>query len=227
MILDICNLINNSLKKELNVSHLNGKCDAYVVEASQVGSKMKKAIKDGFNATYLSDAEYVIGCLMKKEETPIEEPKDDEEEENTGSENSEENNDTEENNAEQSSQDNDEEVNESIKVQDLTKSMLSIPKIKKAKSCNETQKKEPSKKDDDKETDDGDKIEEAETEATGDKLKLKLQEVIRRALQIKDKNEKVTLEELPDFREGYDVFFVKLSFKSKKENKEKTSAVEN
>lgn len=82
--------------------------------------------------------------------------------------------------------------------------------------------KEAEEKKDDEETKDEEKsenknkkIDEADTEASGEDLKQKVRKAIQRAFNIKndDTENQVELINLPEFKEGYNVYFFKLSFK--------------
>lgn len=57
---------------------------------------------------------------------------------------------------------------------------------------------------------------EAETKATGDDLKAKIRKSIAYTFGIED-NGKVDIYDLPDFLEGFNVFFTKLSLKTKRD----------
>lgn len=122
-----------------------------------------------------------------------------------------------------------EEVNESMKIQDLTKSMLlpvkgsskkapkaSTPKsspkncTKKEEKCTKCEKKCAEKKTEKKETK---KVEEAETQVTGDELKLKVQKAVARVFDL-DKD-KVELVDVPDCVEGYNVYYFKITFQER------------
>jgi len=232
MVLDIASFLTSTLQKQWKTNHLDKKSDICVVETSQVGRRFRAAVEKEFTKTFLNDAEFVAAITCVKAAPELEEPVDekpaDETPETTSGGGAE--------TSDPKDAGGDEELNESVKVQDLTKSMLSIPKgcaKPKAKKCVSETEKSKKKEDDGKEKADPkkdepkkdektadpeteEKVEEAETEATGDKLKLKVQEAIKTALQIKDVNQKVDLEELPGYQEGYDVYFVKLAFKTKK-----------
>lgn len=235
MVLDIASFLTSTLQKQWKTNHLDKKSDVCVVEASQVGRRFRAAVEKEFTKTFLNDAEFVAAITCVKATPEPEEPKDENPtDENPVEETPEKTSDDTET-SDPNGAENAEELNESMKVRDLTKSMLSVPKgcaKPKAKKCvSETEK---SKKKDDGDEENADpkkaepkdeksadpeaeeKVEEAETEATGDKLKLKVQEAIKTALQIKDVNQKVDLEELPGYQEGYDVYFMKLAFKTKK-----------
>jgi len=198
-----------------------------VVKADQVGEKFKNAVKKAKNAQYLSDADLVLVFQTPKNASPEEEF-------------SEKVSDTDgETEIEVSAK---EEVSESLKVQDLSKSQGLKP-VKPSCGCkcgkkkspvkeeeeNPAPRKRPSKKDLEKKDpgkeqapeDDSqeqaplekkDPVEEAEMEATGDKLKVKIADVIRRVLYL-PKNEDVEMVDLDGYSEGNDVFFTKLSFK--------------
>jgi hypothetical protein len=247
MVLDIASFLTSTLQKQWKTNHLDKKSDICVVEASQVGRRFRSAVEKEFTKTFLNDAEFVaaITCV-RASQAPEGEPKDEPRE--TPDAGSEETADTQVEKTPVETSDSTEDLNESMKIQDLTKSMLSVPKgvaKPKAKKCvsetengdkkedkDDTEKSDPKKaekkygkkeepkseKTPDPETSAPEKenVEEAETEATGDKLKLKVQEAIKTALQIKDVNQKIDLEELPNYQEGYDVYFVKLAFKTKK-----------
>lgn len=122
-----------------------------------------------------------------------------------------------------------EEINESMKIQDLTKSMLlpvkgsskkapkaSAPKAspknctKKEEKCTKCEKKCAEKKTEKKETK---KVEEAETQVTGDELKLKVQKAVARVFDL-DKD-KVELVDVPDCVEGYNVYYFKITFQER------------
>lgn len=242
MVLDIASFLTSTLQKQWKTNHLDNKSDVCVVEASQVGRRFKAAVEKEFTKTFLNDAEFVAAITCTRAAPEPEEPKD----ENPIDENPEEKTpektagDTETSDPEDA--ESAKKLNESVGVQDLTKSMLSTQKSisgQKTKKCasetdspKKTGKKDSvEKKADPKKEDSCDSVEktgktadpetekrvdEAETEATGDKLKLKVQEAIKTALQIKDANQKVDLEELPGYQEGYDVYFIKLAFKTKK-----------
>ena len=138
----------------------------------------------------------------------------------------------------------DETLSESVKVQDLTSQMLQTPKVKKCgcgkkvagcakkagtKCCKESDKedggddkakKAPEKKAAKKTEapkDDAKPVEEAETQATGDDLKVRVQKSLGRTFNV-DKD-KVELFDLPGYLDGYNVFFAKLSFKNKEAEK--------
>ena len=122
-----------------------------------------------------------------------------------------------------------EEVNESMKIQDLTKSMLlpvkgsskkaskasaskASPKncTKKEEKCTKCEKKCAEKKVEKKETK---KVEEAETQVTGDELKLKVQKAVGRVFGL-DKD-KLELVDVPDCVEGYNVYYFKITFQER------------
>ncbi len=112
-----------------------------------------------------------------------------------------------------------------MKIQDLTKSMLlpvkgSSKKAPKASSqkaspknctkneekCTKCEKKCAEKKE-------TKKVEEAETQVTGDELKLKVQKAVAKVFNM-DKD-KVELVDVPDCVEGYNVYYCKLTFKER------------
>ena len=186
------------------------------VKADQAGEKFKSAVKKAKNAQYLDDAEMVLVFQSPKEAAPAPAPETD------GGEKAPEGDKPEET------------VSESVKVQDLSKEVgLKAVAAKcacgKKKSCccgkktvkeeEEEPKRVKSKKDLEKkpapEKDEPEKdapVSEAEMEATGEELKAKIVDLVKRVLYIPD-GEEVEMVTLEDFREGYDTFFTKLAFK--------------
>jgi hypothetical protein len=164
-----------------------------------------------------------------KEEETVEEPEKDAEEDSEDDSADEDSAGSEEDSEEDDGEDDKkkDKVNESTKIQDLTKSMLlpvkgasakkSTPKAsskttaksspkncaKKEGKCTKCGKKCAEKK--------SGKIEEAETQATGDELKLKVQKVVAKTFDM-DKD-KVELVDVPDCIDGYNVYYFKLTFK--------------
>lgn len=169
-----------------------------------------------------------------KEETPEENSEEDSKEEETTEEPEEDSGDDSEESADDSEEEDDkkkdkEEVNESMKIQDLTKSMLlpvkgssrktpkaSAPKsspkncTKKEEKCTKCEKNCAEKKAEKKETK---KVEEAETQVTGDELKIKVQKAVAKVFNM-DKD-KVELVDVPDCVDGYNVYYCKLTFKER------------
>ena len=169
-----------------------------------------------------------------KEETPEENSEEDSKEEETTEEPEEDSGDDSEEATDDSEEEDDkkkdkEEVNESMKIQDLTKSMLlpvkgsskkapkaSAPKAspknctKNEEKCTKCEKKCAEKKVEKKETK---KVEEAETQVTGDELKLKVQKAVAKVFNM-DKD-KVELVDVPDCVDGYNVYYCKLTFKER------------
>lgn len=154
----------------------------------------------------------------KEEDVNKEEEEKKEEEETKDSEEKEEEEDKEEEN-----------LNES-KIEDITSSMCSTIKsdVKTGTepcSCGEkivkeeeTEKEEKEEKKEEEPKEEEDKVvaTEAETEASGDELKLKVQKAIKKTFGIPD-SEKIEFFDLPGFAEGYNIYFAKLSFKDSKE----------
>lgn len=191
------------------------------VKADQAGEKFKDAVKKAKNAQYLDDAEIVLVFQSPKKaptpETPENPAPEKEAPEGDGGE---------------------ETVSESVKVQDLSKQvgLKSVgtkcacgkkksccsgkktvkedeaPKKKappkKVKSKKDLEKKAPEKDAPEKDA----PVSEAEMEATGEELKAKIVDLVKRVLYVPD-GEEVEMVTLEDFREGYDTFFTKLSFK--------------
>lgn len=193
-----------------------GKVKMSVVKADRAGEKFRNAVKKAKNAQYLNDADLVLVFQAQKNPAPEEEFSEKIVDREDGAE--------EEISAK-------EEVSESLKVQDLSKSQGLKPvkpscgcKCEKKKALKEEEKEErpprkrPSKKDlEEKDSGKGQSpgktpVEEAEMEATGDELKVKIADVIRRVLYL-PKNEDVEMVSLDGYSEGNDVFFTKLSFK--------------
>lgn len=230
MILDLEAMFYDMLGNSFVTSHLEKKIKFDVVKSDKVGSKFKEAVKKEYNAKFLDDSEYVIRFAEPVAENPTDDNEEDTDNKDNqeGDENQGENADTENGGEENADA---EEVNESIKVQDLTSTMLSTPKGTKTKATSKKVSKSVSKKctkesegDDEKEDEKKDTKKkevktEAETEATGDELKNKVKKAIVRTFNIQDAN-KVELNDLPDFIEGYNVYFTKLSIKAKEENSE-------
>ena len=242
MVLDIASFLTSALQKQWKTNHLDKKSDVCVVESSQVGRRFRTAVEKEFTKTFLNDAEFVaaIACAKASHEPEGLDDAESPEEPEGGA--------ARKNpeaapggggkTSDPSDADDSVALDESVKVRDLTRSMLSVRKgaaTAKSKRCvSETEKTEGGdesenadpKKDEQRDeaknagkTADRDsegKVDEAEMAATGDKLKLKVQEAIKTALQIKDANQKVDLEELPNYQEGYDVYFLKIAFKTKK-----------
>ena len=198
------------------------------VKTDQVGEKFKNAVKKAKNAQYLDDAEMVL-VFQSPKTAPA--PEQDGGEENPAPED-----------ASEKEQAPEETVSESVKVQDLSKSVGLKTVGSKSCSCGkktcccgtkktvkeEEAPKKPAKKDPPKKVkskkdlekptkkdppkkEDG-VVDEAEMTATGDELKAKVAEGIKRVLYLPD-DEEVELITLEDFRNGYDTFFAKLSFK--------------
>lgn len=197
------------------------------VKADQAGEKFKGAVKKAKNAQYLDDAEMVLVFQSPKAAPAPEQP----EEAPAPEENAPED------------KGGDETVSESVKVQDLSNQVglktvgkkscscgkktcccgkktvkeEEAPKkkapAKKAKSKKDLEKKAPEKKAPEKDDPEKDApVSEAEMEATGEELKAKIVDLVKRVLYIPD-GEEVEMVTLEDFREGYDTFFTKLSFK--------------
>ena len=183
------------------------------VKVDQVGDKFRNAVKKAKNAQYLDDAEIVMVF-----EAPKTAPVADEEPENADA------GEKTENAAEET-------VSESTKVQDLTKSVglktvgkssgcakktCSCGKKKSAVKEEKSPKKEikpKSKKDLEKNAPSGDEeIDEAQLEATGDELKVKIADAVKRVLYLPD-DEEVEFVNLEGFKDGHDTFFAKLAFK--------------
>ena len=212
-------------------SHLKDKLKFEVVPKDDVGQKFKDAVKKEFNANFLDDSDFIVRFAIPKvekdpeednEETDQEEDKDQEEKNDVGS----------KDDSKEDSEDDKKEVNESVKVQDLSKSVglqaigskkQSSPK--KAKCVKETEKKSD-KKSCDKNSDDkaGKKenkkedIEEAEPTATGAELRKKIIENINRTMHSDD--DQIELNDLPGYMEGYDVCFVKIGLNDKNKKKD-------
>lgn len=183
-----------------------------------------------------------------KEETPEENPEEDPEEDSKEEETTEEPEEDAEEDSEEDSADEDstgseddseeddkkkdkKEVNESMKVQDLTKSMLLPVKGQSGKSASPKTSKSTSAKSSPKKCTGKDgkctkcerecaekntgkksgKIQEAETQATGDELKIKVQKTVAKAFDM-DKD-KVELVDVPDCIDGYNVYYFKITFK--------------
>ena len=194
-----------------------------VIKADQVGEAFKNAVKKTKNAQYLDDAEMVL--VFQSPKTAPAPEKD--AEENPAPEEASEKNDAPE-----------ETVSESVKVQDLSKSVGLKTVGTKSCSCGkktcccgtkktvkeeeapkkparkEPPKKVKSKKDLEKPEKKGEEkvVDEAEMTATGDELKAKVVDALRRVLYLPDEEE-VEMVTLEDFRDGYDTFLTKLSFK--------------
>lgn len=192
-----------------------------VVKADQAGEKFKNAVKKAKNAKYLDDAEILL-VFQSPQNAPTEgEPEGEQEETPSGEGDSGEGN-------------SGENVSESIKVQDLSKSVGLTTVGKKScgcgkKSCccgkkksvkeeEEPKKKAPpkkpaSKKDLEKKSCDGDEcVGEAEMEATGDALVLKIKDMLKRIFFLGEEEEPEIVK-LDGFADGQDTFFAKLSFK--------------
>lgn len=204
-----------------------GKVKMNVVKADSVGEKFKNAVKKAKNAQYLNDADLVLVFQAPKSQAPEEEFSEKISDAGDGEE------------IEVSAK---EEVSESLKVQDLSKSQGLKPvkpscgcKCGKKKPVKEEEEKKPAprkrpSKNDLEEKDPGkeqapgddsgkkdpperkDTVEEAEMSATGDELKVKIADVIKRVLYL-PKNEDVEFVSLDGYSDGNDVFFAKLSFK--------------
>lgn len=199
------------------------------VKTDQVGEKFKNAVKKAKNAQYLDDAEMVL-VFQSPKTAPA--PEQDDGEENPAPEDAPE----KEAPAEEAPE---ETVSESVKVQDLSKSVGLKTVGSKSCSCGkktcccgtkktvkeeEAPKKKSAKKDPPKtvkskkdlekpaEKDREEVVDEAEMTATGDELKAKVSDAIKRVLYL-PKDEEVEMITLEDFRDGYDTFFTKLSFK--------------
>lgn len=200
-----------------------------VVKADQAGEKFKNAVKKAKNAKYLDDAEILLVFQSPQnaptEEEPEGEPEGEPEETPSGEGDSGEGDSGEGNSGEN--------VSESIKVQDLSKSVGLTTVGKKScgcgkKSCccgkksvkeeEEPKKKAPpkkpaSKKDLEKKSCDGDEcVGEAEMEATGDALVLKIKDMLKRIFFLGEEEEPEIVK-LDGFADGQDTFFAKLSFK--------------
>lgn len=168
------------------------------------------------------------------EETKDSEEK--EEEEDKDEEGTEETKDAEEEDKEEEDKEDDEDkdeenLNES-KIEDITSSMCSTIKtnvktgtkpcscgkkiVKEKEKSEKNKKKEEPKKEEPKKEEDKVVATEAETEASGDELKLKVQKAIKKTFDIPD-SEKIEFFDLPGFAEGYNIYFAKLSFKDSKE----------
>lgn len=207
------------LKNSLKVSHLDKKVQCAVKDIDKVGSKFNEAVKKEYGAQFLKDASYILGFTEIVENKPEEDEEDiekdpevkDEEKDDSKSEK--------------------EELNESVKVQDLSKD-LQVKTItpKTTKSCikeTESKKKKAkvgvpieTKNDDEGEEggEDVGSIDEAETTASGAELKKKIIDNIARAyfLNQDKEEEKVELYDLPEFIDGKNVYFAKLSIKEDK-----------
>lgn len=192
-----------------------------VVKADQAGEKFKNAVKKAKNAKYLDDAEILLVFQSPQNAPTEEEPEGEQEETPSGEGDSGEGN-------------SGENVSESIKVQDLSKSVGLTTVGKKScgcgkKSCccgkkksvkeeEEPKKKAPpkkpaSKKDLEKKSCDGDEcVGEAEMEATGDALVLKIKDMLKRIFFLGEEEEPEIVK-LDGFADGQDTFFAKLSFK--------------
>ena len=180
-----------------------------------------------------------------EEETPEEETsknQDSEKEEDTDetTDNSQENNDTENDDDESDDKkkkkdDEDDEINESVKVEDLTSSMVSQPKKTKTSNNSSKSKQDKSTKksseckgktEDDKKCkkckdkcenkEDKEEITEAETQATGDDLKLRVQKTL--AMVFDSDKDKIELVDVKDCIPGYNVYYYKISFKDTNDN---------
>lgn len=210
----IQNLVSRGLT-EGQFSSTNVKMN--VIKADSVGDKFRNAVKKAKNAQYLNDADLVV-VFQTKDEAP-EAPEADEKEQAP-----------------------EEAVSESVKVQDLSKSVGLKPVSPKNPSCGckcgkktvkEEEEKKPSgkkpssKKDlekkasgkrqapeeePEKDSEEKEPVGEAQVQATGDALRAKISDTIRRTLYL-PKEEDVELVSLEDYLPGYDVFFTKLSFK--------------
>ena len=172
-----------------------------------------------------------------KEETPEETPEDNSEEDSKEETPDEDSGDDSEEATDDSEEDDDkkkdkEEVNESMKIQDLTKSMLlpvkgsskkapkaSAPKAspknctKKEEKCTKCEKKCAEKKTGKSEKKEVKKVEEAETQVTGDELKIKVQKAVGRVFGL-DKD-KLELIDVPDCVDGYNVYYFKITFQER------------
>lgn len=126
--------------------------------------------------------------------------------------------------------DEDDEINESVKVEDLTSSMVSQPKKTKTSNNSSKSKQDKSTKksseckgktEDDKKCkkckdkcenkEDKEEITEAETQATGDDLKLRVQKTL--ATVFNADKDKIELVDVKDCIPGYNVYYYKISFK--------------
>ena len=210
-------------------SHLKDKLKFEVVPKDDVGQKFKEAVKKEFNANFLDDSDFIVRfAIPKVKDEPEEDNEENDKEEDKDQEKDVENTDD----SKEESNDNKEEVNESVKVHDLSKSVglqtigskkQSSPK--KAKCVKETEKKSDKKSCDKNSDDKADKkenkkedIEEAETTATGAELKKKIIENIKRTMHSSD--DQIELNDLPDYMEGYDVCFVKIGLDNKNKKKD-------
>lgn len=79
MILDVDLMLDNMVKEQLKVSHLEKKITSKVIPVKKMNKKLKDAIKKEYDEKLLKDADYVILCM--ENEVVVDKPEEEKEEE--------------------------------------------------------------------------------------------------------------------------------------------------
>lgn len=201
-------------------------------EKPEEDAEKEEAPEDSTEETPEENSEETDSKEETTEETPEEDSGDEDSKEEETTEEPEEDSGDDSEDEEDDKKKDKEEVNESMKIQDLTKSMLlpvkgsskkaskasaskASPKncTKKEEKCTKCEKKCADKKVEKSEKKETKKVEEAETQVTGDELKLKVQKAVGRVFGL-DKD-KLELVDVPDCVEGYNVYYFKITFQER------------
>lgn len=245
MLLDLDEMLNTMVEKQLKISHLEKKITSKVIPVDKLNSSFKKVIANEYDSKLLKDSDYIIAFYENDNQVQDQnndtEQKDDTETPEFGDD---EKTDNETQDDENKEKDDDKQLNEGIKVQDLSKTQILKPKTTSNFSENKPSKKKKTtkapkipvrilKKDDEEDekeekvdtngniTDptespvaDAVGIDEAETEATGDELRSKVSNALKQVFK-NQLNESNKIELFDIKSTKENCYFAKITIKTK------------
>jgi hypothetical protein len=196
-------LVFQTLATGFKEAHLQDKIKFDVVEADKVGSKFKEAVKEAYNAKFLDDADMIIRFAEPVQAQPEqggegEQPP------------------AEGDNAQPTPDETtppEENVEQKPEEQKPEKNAGAEEKPEEEKPESEKEQA-PEEKPEEKKDDKKEKVNEAETTASGTDLKKKIVDTVKRCL-FQDDESKIELSDLQGFIDGYNVSFIKVSLKEK------------